>query len=152
MASPWIGQRQVLIVPSRQLQATLKIPWLIREKVGKQIGLVYKRDQLLTCFQDDLPLSFLFVVKEDDAEGLAELVFENLRNEPHVFLLPEYEDPTAQKEVLEQSWPDLFEAMLEGWVTDEAFWPKDRTLGMFQEWFEIQMCSIVQDLDMDEPL
>ncbi len=46
----------------------------------------------------------------------------------------------------------MFEAMLEGWVRDEAFWPKDRTLGMFEEWFEIQMCSIVQDLDIDEPL
>ncbi len=53
---------------------------------------------------------------------------------------------------LEEFWPILFEAMLEGWVRDEAFWPKDRTLEMFQEWFEIQMCSIVQDLDMNEPL
>ena len=86
------------------------------------------------------------------AEGLAELVFENLRGEPRVFLLPEYEDPTAQKEGLEQSWPDLFDAMLEGWVTNEAFWPKDRTLGMFREWFEIQMSSVVQDLDRDTPL
>ena len=95
---------------------------------------------------------YLEWAKEDDDEGLAELVFENLRNEPHVFLLPEYEDPTSQKEVLEQSWPVLFEAMLEGWVTDEAFWPKDRTLGMFHKWFEIQMSSVVQDIDSDTPL
>jgi len=72
--------------------------------------------------------------------------------EPHVDLLPEYEDPASQQEVLEEFWPALFEAMLEGWVRDEAFWPKDRTPGMFQEWFEIQMCSIVQDLGWDEPL
>ena len=83
---------------------------------------------------------------------LAEIVFENLRSRPHVFLLREYEDPTSQKEVLERSWPALFEAMLEGWVTDEEFWPKDRTLEMFRKWFEIQMCSIVQDLDSDTPL
>ncbi len=95
---------------------------------------------------------YLEWAKEDDAEGLAESVFENLRGEPHVYLLPEYEDPTAQKEVLEQSWPVLFEAMLEGWVTDEAFWPKDRTLEMFREWFEIQMSSMVQDLDCGTPL
>ena len=42
-----------------------------------------------------------------------------------------------QQEVLEEFWPALFEAMLEGWVRDEALWPKDRTPGMFQEWFEI---------------
>ncbi|MDA2928903.1 hypothetical protein MYX84_02970 [Acidobacteria bacterium AH-259-O06] len=95
---------------------------------------------------------YLDWAKTDDVEGLAESVFENLRREPHVYLLPEYEDPASQQEVLEEFWPILFEAMLEGWVRDEAFWPRDRTLGMFQEWFEIQMCSMVQDLDMDEPL
>ncbi len=95
---------------------------------------------------------YLEWAKDDDDEGLAELVFENLRNEPHVFLLPEYEDPTAQKEVLAESWPALFEAMLEGWLTDEAYGPKNRTLGMFREWFEIQMCSMVQNLDSDTPL
>ena len=95
---------------------------------------------------------YLEWAKRDDAEELAELVFENLRREPHVYLLPEYEDPTSQQEVLEEFWPILFEAMLEGWVTDEALWPQNRTLGMFQEWFEIQMCSLVQDLDGDEPL
>ncbi len=69
-----------------------------------------------------------------------------------MYLLPEYEDPASQQEVLEEFWPALFEAMLEGWVRDEALWLKDRTLGMFQGWFEIQMCSIGQDLDMVEPL
>ncbi len=95
---------------------------------------------------------YLDWAKTEDAEGLAESVFENLRREPHVCLLPEYEDSKSQQEVLEKFWAALFEAMLEGWVRDEAFWPEDRTLGMFQEWFEIRMWSIVQDLDMDEPL
>ncbi len=51
--------------------------------------------------------------------------------EPHVYLLPEYEDPASQQELLEEFWLILFEAMLEGWARDEAFWPNDRTLGMF---------------------
>ena len=51
--------------------------------------------------------------------------------EPHVYLLPEYEDPASQQELLEEFWLILFEAGLEGWVRDEAFWPNDRTLGMF---------------------
>ncbi len=72
--------------------------------------------------------------------------------EPHVYLLPEYEDPATQQDVLEEFWPGLFDAMLEGWVTDEAYWPKNRTFEMFGEWFEVQMSSIVQDLYLDEPL
>ena len=94
---------------------------------------------------------YLEWARRDDEEGLAESVFEGLRSEPTVYLLPEYEDPTSQQEVLEEFWPVLFEAMLEGWVTDESLWPKTRTLEMFREWFEVQMSSLVQDLDLDEP-
>jgi hypothetical protein len=95
---------------------------------------------------------YLEWAKGDGTEELAELVFENLRREPHVYLLPEYEDPKSQQEVLEESWPVLFEAMLAGWVTDEAFWPKNRTPRMFQGWFEIQISSMILDLDSDTPL
>jgi len=37
-------------------------------------------------------------------------------------------------------------------VTDEACWPKNRTLEMFEEWFEVQMSSIVEDLYLGEAL
>ncbi len=95
---------------------------------------------------------YLEWAKTDDAEGLAESVIENMRNEPQVCLLPEYEDPRSQRAVLDEYWPALFEAMLGCWLTDEALWPKNRTRTMFDEWFEIQMCSLVQDLYLDEPL
>ena len=45
--------------------------------------------------------------KQDDAEGLAESVFEPLRKEPRVYLLPEYENLGSQQEVLEEFWPLL---------------------------------------------
>jgi hypothetical protein len=88
----------------------------------------------------------------DDDQGLAESVFETLRKEPTIHLLPESEDPSSQREMLEEFWPDLSGAMLEGWVTDEASWPKNRTLEMFREWFEVQMSSIVEDLYLGEAL
>ena len=95
---------------------------------------------------------YLEWTRRDDTEGLAESVFETLRKEPTIYLLPESEDPSSQREVLEEFWPDLFEAMLEGWVTDEVSWPKNRTLEMFREWFEVQMSSIVEDLFPGEAL
>ena len=69
-----------------------------------------------------------------------------------MYLLPEYEDPTSQQEALEVFWPAIFEAMLGGWVRDESLWPKSSTRRMFQEWFEIQTGSMVQDLDSYTPL
>ncbi len=42
-----------------------------------------------------------------------------------------------------------FEALLAAWLTDPAGWPRERTFEMFQEWFEIQMTSVVEDLYLD---
>ena len=95
---------------------------------------------------------YLEWAKRDDADGLAETIFKTFHEEPTFYLLPEYEDPSTQQEVLEEFWPDLFEAMLGGWVTDEALWPKNRTFEMFHQWFEVQMSSIVQDPYLDERL
>ena len=95
---------------------------------------------------------YLEWAKRDDSGGVAEAVFETLRSDPNVYLLPEYNGPVGQQEVLEDFWPALFEAMLNGWNKDEAYWPKDRNFQMFQAWFEIQIGSGVEDLYLDEPL
>ena len=77
--------------------------------------------------------------RADDSTGVAEVVFESLWREPHIYLLPEYVDPRSQQEVMDEFWPHVFEAMLEGWLRDETLWPNDRTRTMFEEWLEIQM-------------
>ena len=39
-----------------------------------------------------------------------------------------------------------------GWLRDPDCWPQRRTFEMFQEWFEIQMSFVGEDLYLDEPL
>ncbi|MHC4831619.1 MAG: hypothetical protein ACYTFT_14895 [Planctomycetota bacterium] len=90
--------------------------------------------------------------KKDDETGVAESAFESMHEDPTVFLLPEYEDPDSEGDVLRKYWPVLFAAMLEGRLRDESMWPQDRTLQMFQDWFEVPMSSVVRDLCLDEPL
>lgn len=45
---------------------------------------------------------YLEWARQDDPEGLAESVFEALRAEPSVYLLPEHEDPATQRAILEE--------------------------------------------------
>ena len=69
-----------------------------------------------------------------------------------MYLLAEYEDAESEREVLDDFWPELFAAMLNCWLTDEQQWPKDRTRERFQDWFDVQMCPVIEDLHVDEEL
>jgi len=95
---------------------------------------------------------FLAWCQQDDPSGIAEAVCARMRDEPTVYLLPDCETLEAQQLVLDEYWPDLFEATLESWLTEPSMWPAGRTRAMFDEWFEVQLCSSVHDLDLDEPL
>ena len=88
----------------------------------------------------------------DDAEGLSEGVFETLREEPTLYLVPDWEEAGEEREILREFWPALFEAMLNGWVTDPELWPSGRTQKMFEHWFEIDTYSMVEDIYMDEAI
>ena len=95
---------------------------------------------------------FLQWAKQDDSTGIAESVFEELRSSPNAYLIPEDEEVVDVRDLVRAVWPDLFEAMLESWLTDPEMWPPDRTWEMFEEWFELQVCECVYDLVAGDPL
>lgn len=45
-----------------------------------------------------------------------------------------------------------FESMLDSWFRDRDAWPKNRDYEMFQKWFEVRICSVVEDLFLSQPL
>lgn len=66
--------------------------------------------------------------------------------DPEIYLIPPYEDDAQFSAICEDLWQDLFESQLEGWCTDETWWPQDRTLDIFFEWFKLMPFSVVEDL------
>lgn len=68
-----------------------------------------------------------------------------------VYLIPSEEELDSINEVIERIYPDLFERELSEWYEDEALWPKPRTLKMFREWFDVEVCTMIVDL-VDAPL
>ncbi len=95
---------------------------------------------------------YLRWAKQDDSTGIAERVFEKLRSVPNAYLIREDEDVEDPADLIRAACPDVFEAMLECWVTDPKMWPRKRTWEMFEEWFETQVCESVHDLVVIEPL
>ena len=41
---------------------------------------------------------------------------------------------------------ELFEEELNGWYTDPALWPRDRSLKVLREWCSFELHSVVVDM------
>jgi len=71
-------------------------------------------------------------------------------DEQTIYLMPTFEDNEEAWEIIEEIYAEIFERELDGWHTDEAAWPQNRDFTMFQEWFDIELHSVVEDLCSDE--
>lgn len=81
------------------------------------------------------------------------LTLDALRRDQDAFLLPDsFVGPEDAQRWIQGRWKNLFENFLIGWYTEDAWWPKKRTLDMFNEWFDIQYHSMVWDMAADEPI
>jgi hypothetical protein len=63
-----------------------------------------------------------------------------------LYLVPDYEDPEDAEKVLKKIYDDIFCNELAGWYTDEEIWPKDRSLKMFKQWFDVEHFDLVEDV------
>jgi hypothetical protein len=77
--------------------------------------------------------------------------FEEVADDNAVYLITEGTDSADPDEILRDAWSDIFEQELEGWYTDEALWPPNRSYRLFLEWFEVEVHTVVFDLS-EEPL
>ncbi len=75
---------------------------------------------------------------------------ESLTGEISVYLVPEDPDEESETAPLDWFYEEVFEEELDAWTTDKSLWPKDRTLEMFLEWFDVQGESLVVDIGIGD--
>lgn len=76
-----------------------------------------------------------------------QISIEEVNRERTVYLISERDadDDKALSRWIKANFAELFEAELEGWYTDVSLWPQKRTYGLFQEWFEVECHTMVED-------
>ncbi len=77
---------------------------------------------------------------------------EDINRDSAAYLIPEIYGDEELDAYLDRIWILLFEDQLNGWYTDRDTWPKKPSRKMFNDWFEIKIHSLVQDLWSKEPL
>jgi len=66
-------------------------------------------------------------------------------NQEHTVYLVEVEDEDELAEWLARHHEALFEEELNGWYTDAALWPRDRSLKVLKEWCSFELHTVVVD-------
>ncbi len=87
---------------------------------------------------------FVAWVNEVDEDGM-ELNLEDANDDNQVYLL-DPEDADAVEEWLDLNHELLFENELEAWCEDEALWPDSLDRDTFDQWFAVEVHSVIYDV------
>jgi hypothetical protein len=76
-----------------------------------------------------------------------QISLESANQERTVYLISDHDadDDKALARWIKLNCGNLFEAELEGWYTDESLWPQNRTFKLFQDWFEVECHTVIED-------
>ena len=76
----------------------------------------------------------------------AHLTLDDLRLEPTIYLLPEWETEEEARQHLAEVSNEIFEEQLNGWYRVPSVWPATRDLKVFLLWFDCSFHSMVVDV------
>jgi len=71
---------------------------------------------------------------------------DQLADDHTAYLIPLQDSPKVDPKLLEAIYATLFERELFSWCTDQTQWPKPRTLALFRQWFDLELCGLAVDL------
>src|SRR5262249_33267753 len=77
----------------------------------------------------------------------AHLSLNDLRLEPTIYLLPDYDTEEEARQHLQRRCKEIFEQQLDSWYRVPTAWPADRSFKTFKHWFEYRFHSVLIDLD-----
>lgn len=77
---------------------------------------------------------------------LSELSLEDLQEDANSYLIPACDNADQVWEEVAARVEQIFAAELADWCEDENQWP-DLHIDIFSEWFEVQLSSVLIDLD-----
>ncbi len=80
----------------------------------------------------------------DPSPSYDPLTLADVDRERTVYLV-EVEDADELGQWLANNHEELFEEELAGWYTDPALWPRDRSLKRLEEWFSLELHTVVVD-------
>ena len=94
-----------------------------------------------------------WINEADPYKNSTEITIESANEERTVYLIRDTDADTAAdvEKWIELNCDALFESELDGWYTDEELWPKNRSLKLFRDWFDVECHTVIVDT-VDSPI
>jgi len=92
---------------------------------------------------------FVEWVRNADDES-KHITAENIGMEPNIYMIYDYDMDGEKDQLVAENFKEIFEEELNGWITDESMWPKNRNLETFLEWFHVDFHTMVFDLTEED--
>ena len=70
-----------------------------------------------------------------------------INDENNIYLIREMDSNEEILKWIKRNFNMIFVNELNDWYSDEETWPKRRTYKMFSEWFDVEICSMVLDIE-----
>jgi hypothetical protein len=71
---------------------------------------------------------------------------DSLADDHTAYLIPVQDSLELDPKLLKAIYATIFERELFSCYTDQSQWPKPRTLALFRQWFDLELCGLVVDL------
>lgn len=90
--------------------------------------------------------AFLEWVNSTFTEIPQKLTLESIRVDCNTYLIPEVDEVEDGIKYVDDLYEDLFIMEFASWTEDASTWPKNLTLKMFWEWFDVEVFPTIIDL------
>lgn len=86
-------------------------------------------------------------INEVDPKPSDNITLESVNQERTVYLVSheDADSPDLVNRWVKANYKALFENELYAWYIDDSLWPKKRSFKVFQEWFDIECHTMVED-------
>ncbi len=92
------------------------------------------------------PTNYMLEWLKQLPKALDNMVLRNLQKDCTALLIPAFDGPKQAQAYIDHIYQGLFEAELESWGVPKKSWPKDRSLELFNKFYDIEFHSMVYDI------
>jgi hypothetical protein len=91
--------------------------------------------------------ALLWINESDPYPDGRELTLDEVNEDRTIYLISsdEAESSIGAEKWVKANFRELFEDELNAWYTDSGLWPSQRTYQLFQQWFDVEVHSMIVD-------